>query len=157
MPCAPNSISCAVSYIQGLFFSLFSSLSLLPFLVSPLLKIYMEGIRLVDAIPLLPKKSKEPFVLGPIPMGWVEACAASTPCALVIALKVLSLTGARVARPSNEFVAITEVFGKCLGISRFQRYRAIAAMEVAKLVVVERAPKRAPRIRLIAWKGDASV
>jgi hypothetical protein len=51
-------------------------------------------------------------------------------------------------------VAIGDEFGKRLKLSRDQRRRAVAGLEAAGLIEVERKPNHAPRVRLVPWESE---
>lgn len=102
------------------------------------------------------RKSKQEnvrFAKGPIPIGWLLACRKAGPDCHLIAADILGRTGSRIDKPAQGWVMATESFGQKLGLSRFRRYRAINGLKTAGLAEVERKPNRAPRVRLVPWKG----
>jgi hypothetical protein len=100
------------------------------------------------------RKRKAPFALGPLPLDWWVACDATGPHSLSVALAVLSKTGQRLSGSMKRQVAIGDEFGKRLKLSRDQRRRAVAGLEAAGLIEVERKPNHAPRVRLLPWRSE---
>ena len=92
------------------------------------------------------------FTLGPIPLEWWLACKRADPNALYLALGVLMVTGSKVHCPGGRWATISETFGQQLELSRDQRRRALAGLEAAGLMDVERKPNHAPRARLRPWR-----
>jgi hypothetical protein len=92
------------------------------------------------------------FTLGPIPLEWWLACKRADPNALYLALGVLMVTGSNVHCPGGRWATISETFGQQIELSRDQRRRALAGLEAAGLMDVERKPHHAPRARLRPWR-----
>jgi hypothetical protein len=92
------------------------------------------------------------FVLGPLPLGWLIACRKAGPDCHLVAAGILSSTGSQIETKIQKWVAVTELFGQALGLSRFRRYRAINGLEAVGLAEVKRKPNHAPRVRLVPWK-----
>jgi hypothetical protein len=103
----------------------------------------------------LKAKRKRRFALGPIPWSWWTVCDAAAPHALSIALGILMETCRPIGRPLEEQIVVAEAFGRQLGLSPPQRRRAIAGLEAAGLIEVERKPNHAPRVRLVPWRGKS--
>ena len=98
------------------------------------------------------------FVLGPVPMGWLLACRQAGPDCHLIAALILARTGTQIEAEHQKEVAVSEVFGKELQLSRYRRYRAVDDLAKAGLAVVKRDPNRSPTVRLIPWKeGESDV
>ena len=92
------------------------------------------------------------FVLGPLPLGWLIACRKAGPDCHLVAAGILSSTGRQIETRTQKLVAVTDLFGQALGLSRFRRYQAIHGLEAAGLAEVERKPNRAPLVRLVPWR-----
>jgi hypothetical protein len=101
-----------------------------------------------------PRKRKISFALGPVPLDWWVACDAAGPHSLSVALAVLSKTGQRLSGSMKRQVAIGDEFGRPLKLSKDQRRRAVAGLEAAGLIEVERRPNHAPRVRLVPWGSE---
>lgn len=91
------------------------------------------------------------FVKGPLPTAWISACHKADTNALILALEILHLTGSNIEHPSPVWVKATTTLGRKLGLSRYQRYRAIEALEKAELADVDRQPNCAPKLRMRPW------
>lgn len=99
-------------------------------------------------------KLKKKFLRGPVPWDWLSAAAAAQPRgkALHVALVIRFLdgferTGVVVLSPARLWE---------LKVSRHAGYRALAALQSAGLVAVERHQGRAPRVT-IREIGEAST
>jgi hypothetical protein len=92
------------------------------------------------------------FVLGPLPLGWLIACRKAGPDCHLVAAGILSSTGSQIETKIQKLVAVTDLFGQALGLSRFRRYRAINGLEAVGLAEVKRTPNHAPRVRLVPWR-----
>ena len=91
------------------------------------------------------------FIRGPIPMPWLR-CAASLPgCALSVGLLLWFKNGVTRGLPVKFGSGLRDRFG----IERRAGYRAIAALENAQLVKVDRKPGRCSVITLFQ-KGPRS-
>lgn len=93
------------------------------------------------------------FAKGPLPLEWWLACLRADPNGLNLALGILWKSKCNVCERAKEPVKVSQEFGNILGLSRYQRLRAIAGLEIAGLIEVKRAPSHAPEVRLIPWKG----
>lgn len=84
------------------------------------------------------------FIRGPIPMAWLERAAKLPGKAISVALLLWFRDGMSVGEP----IKLTPALLKRFEIGRKAGYRAIAALEVAGLVIVERHRGRCPKITL---------
>jgi hypothetical protein len=87
------------------------------------------------------------FVLGPVPLGWIGACQEAGPGALALALGIRAYGKIR-----GEAVPVSDALARQVGVKGAdQRRRALAALEQAGLVRVERKPGCAPRATVLPW------
>lgn len=86
------------------------------------------------------------FAPGPIWFGLIKACREAHPEALGLLLAIMGY-----ARMRGQPVSVSDEHGRRIGISRKTRYRALAALEAAGLVRVERKPGCAPLVTLVPW------
>src|SRR3954465_3511596 len=88
------------------------------------------------------------FIKGPLPLGWVaRAAQAGHPQALPVLLALRYKTD--ILR--QPWVKPPAAVLRLLGVDKDARSRAIAAMERAGLVQVQRRPGRPPLLRLVPW------
>jgi hypothetical protein len=86
------------------------------------------------------------FYLGPISEDWAVACQAAHPVGYLIACATRARSTMR-AGP----VPVGQALGDRLKISRTTRKQALAALEAAGLVQVERKPGCAPLVTMLPW------
>lgn len=89
----------------------------------------------------------ERFLRGPIPWDWLAQAARLPGHALHVAIALWHLSGLH--RQAAQVVLHTAVLRE-LGITRTTAYRALAALEGAALIAVERHAGRLPRVTLLA-------
>jgi len=92
------------------------------------------------------KRDKQAFVRGPIPLSWVQEASRLPGKALAVAMAVYYRDGFEGKR---EPVAITGKLLEGFGVNTKAGYRALAALEQAGLIAVERHRGRCPRVTLI--------
>ena len=94
-------------------------------------------------------RCRSKFVKGPLPMGWIGGavrCGDSQALPVLLTLKAKSdATRETWVKPST---AILQAFG----IDRMARSRAIAALERAGLIEVQRRRGRPPLVSVVPWK-----
>jgi hypothetical protein len=93
-------------------------------------------------------KQRGRFSLGLFPFAWIKACREAHPEAVSLALVIHGY-----ARMRGGPVSVSEALGQQIGMSRKIRYRALAALEAAGLVRVERKPGRAPLATVVPWRA----
>ena len=91
----------------------------------------------------------EPFLRGPISWPWLTVAALLPGKALQVALVVWFLAG---LKRSDEVPLQTSRLA-ALGVSRHAAYRAVAALERARLISVSRRIGRQSLIRLLVYKS----
>ena len=96
------------------------------------------------------ERHRDSFVKGPIAVDWIRACQACHPAALALALGIRMM----VDRSGDETVAVGNPLSQALGLSPDARRRALAALERAGLVRVERRPGQLPRATLVPWPSE---
>ena len=89
------------------------------------------------------------FTLGPIPLSWQVACNNAGPNCLLLAQAILMRIGSALRSADDKDAVVSHELGQELGLTRRQRYRALAALETAGLVEIAQEGKRAPRVRLL--------
>jgi DNA-binding transcriptional ArsR family regulator len=88
------------------------------------------------------------FIKGPLPLGWVATAAkAGHPLALPVLL-ALKYKADTVRQP---WVKPPAAVLRLLGVDKDARSRALAALERAGLVEVQRRRGRPPLVRLVPW------
>ena len=93
-------------------------------------------------------KQEARFIKGPLPLGWVVAAAkAGHPQALPV-LRALKYKADTLRQP---WVKPPAAVLRLLGVDKDGRSRAIAALERAGLVQVQRRRGRPPLVRLVPW------
>ena len=94
-------------------------------------------------------RHRSKFVKGPLPMGWIGAairCGDSRALPALLALK------AKADATRETWVKPPAAILQALGIERMARSRAIAALERAGLIRVQRRRGRPPLVSLVPWK-----
>ena len=87
------------------------------------------------------------FLKGPIPTRWLKTAAGLTGRALEVGLALWYKHG---LLGQADSIAVTNALVQVIGpISRKARYRALNALEKARLVAVTRQPGRAPRAMIL--------
>src|SRR3954467_6189961 len=88
------------------------------------------------------------FIKGPLPLGWIATAAgAGHPHALPVLLALKYKTDTL----RQPWVKPPAAVLRLLGVDKDARSRAIAALERAGLVQVQRRRGRPPLVRLVAW------
>jgi hypothetical protein len=107
----------------------------------------------VDTLLLLELKRKRAererrgtFALGPIDLDWACACDRAYPGALLLALGIRAY-----AKMRGSSTPVGNTLGAQLQLDPRKRRRALAGLEAAGLVLVERRPNRVPRATLATW------
>ena len=89
------------------------------------------------------------FIKGPLPVGWVAAAAkAGHPLALPVLLALKYKTDTL----RQPWVKPPATILRLMGVDKDARSRAIAVLERAGLIEVQRRPGRPPLTRLVPWK-----
>lgn len=96
-----------------------------------------------------PKRGRK-FLKGPVPMTWLNTAARQPGKALHVGIALWHLAGLQRSRT----VTLSATVLRELGVARTSGYRALAALEAAGLVAVERHPGRCPVVALLAVKSD---
>ena len=86
------------------------------------------------------------FALGPIDLAWASACDQAYPGALLLALGISAY-----AKMRGSPTPVGNTLGAKLQLDPRKRRRALAGLEAAGLVLVERRPNRVPRATLVPW------
>ena len=85
------------------------------------------------------------FVKGPIPLAWLGSAAGLPGKALAVGLAIWFQRGLK----KRETVTLTGSVLNQLGVSRHAKYRALAALEKAGLVRVERRTGKNPTVEIL--------
>lgn len=94
------------------------------------------------------------FVPGPIWFGWIKACEKAGSGALALALAVRGCAKMR----SVPAVPLSDALAQEVGLgSPDRRRRALAALETAGLVRVDRKPGCAPLVTVLPWSPKKSA
>ena len=99
-----------------------------------------------------------PFIMGPIPWAWIERAGALPGKALLVGLYVwqqAAMKTKKEARAARVYESVSVSFRK-IGLAETTARRALAALENAGLVVVERHPGRCPMATLVDVQGLCS-
>jgi hypothetical protein len=88
----------------------------------------------------------DPFLKGPIPLTWLEAAACLPGKSLHAGLALWFAAG--LARSAS--VPLSNISGVRFGLDRSAKYRALAWLEKAGLITVERKLGRAPVVTLLS-------
>jgi hypothetical protein len=113
--------------------------------------IMTEFFRLGDVVGerlISPSTNKAPsgrFLKGPVSWSWIETASRLPGKALALGLLLWRERGMNGVGP----VTITSTKAAALGIDRSAKSRAVADLERAGLVLVERRPRRNPQVTLI--------
>ncbi len=94
------------------------------------------------------------FVKGPIPTTWIKRAAQLPGKALAVGMTLWFQVG---VCGRKEDLPVTSKLVVAYGVSRKARYRAIAALERAHLIRVDRRRGRCPRVTLLVKKGTRSI
>ena len=92
------------------------------------------------------RKRRGKFVLGPIWLDWIGVCQQVNPGALALALGIRAY-----AKMRGGAAPVGAALGRQVGLDPRQRRRALAALEAAGLVRVERRPGNAPLVTVRPW------
>ena len=90
-------------------------------------------------------KRQQRFLRGPIPWPWLEAAARLPGKALPVALALRYRAGLE----RKDSVTLPAGLLTAMGVDRFAKARALAALERAGLIKVERRPGRGPVVTLV--------
>ena len=103
------------------------------------------------APPIRPsRRQREPFLRGPIPLGWLISAGQLPGRALHVGIMLWFLAG---IRGTTEITIPTQLHN-AFGLDRHAVRRGVLSLEKANLVVVIRASGRKPRITLTAQARD---
>ena len=91
------------------------------------------------------RRTKPQFIKGPIPLLWLSQASRLPGKALHVANMLWYLAG---VNSSKELVLSTTRFSDW-GVSRFQKLRALTALEQAGLIKVRRGTGRNPRVWIL--------
>jgi hypothetical protein len=97
------------------------------------------------------------FVKGPLPLGWILACSQADANGILLAAAILMRTGRSIVDGDHPEVIVGDAVGKDLGLSRYQRHRAIRGLLAAGLIEANFKANRAPRVRLKPWRTAAAT
>ena len=89
------------------------------------------------------------YIKGPIPLPWICEAARLPGKALVVALAVYYRAG--IERKTKEIAVPTTLLER-FGVTRCTGYRALAVLESARLLSVDRQLGRCPRVTILEWK-----
>lgn len=87
----------------------------------------------------------ERFLKGPVPLPWLQAAAALPGKSLHAGIAIWYSAG--LARSSS--VLLSNVAGEAFGMDRNAKYRALAWLEKAGLIKVERRRGRSPTVTIV--------
>lgn len=87
----------------------------------------------------------ERFLKGPIPLGWLIRAAGLPGKALQVALAIWYRAG--VERTGS--ITLTTTLTQTFNVDRYAKRRALAALEKAKLVTVQRTDGRNPQVTIL--------
>jgi hypothetical protein len=93
-----------------------------------------------------PHQQRGRFLKGPIPWDWLTQAARLPGKTLHVALELWRESG---CRRGSRTVPLSSSKLKSLGVSRDTSYAALARLETAKLVSVERRRGRAPQVTIL--------
>src|SRR5262245_4801756 len=98
-------------------------------------------------------RPRKEFIRGPLPLWWMARAAALRGQALAVSLAIWFRRGIEGAAP---FPLYPSALSK-LGVNRWSSYRALAALEKAGLIAVERRKGRCPVVTVLeaSAPGDA--
>jgi len=93
------------------------------------------------------------FLKGPIPLTWLQKAASLPGKALAVALAIQFKRG---LNGNNDAIAVTtKLVQKIVEMNRKTLYRAIADLERAGLIKVERQRGQSPRVTILDLKGNS--
>jgi hypothetical protein len=95
------------------------------------------------------KKQSEPFLKGPIPWSWIEAAMSLRGSALEVGLILWYQSGLK----KSLTVKLRPTMTSFLEIERKTLYRALKALEDAKLILVVRSKGSSPTVTLLKTGG----
>ncbi len=99
-------------------------------------------------------KQRGRFVLGPIVLEWIGACEQAGPGALALAMAVRAHAKMR----GVAAVPVSDALARQVGLGNAdRRRRALAALEAAGLVRVERKPGCAPLAAALRWPSKKTA
>ena len=107
-----------------------------------------EKLRMSTMISPISKKSgrsRQKFIKGPIPLGWITKAAGMEGKTLHVGMTLWFLSGLKRSRK----VALSQSKLKLFGVSRQTSYRALSRLESAGLVSVERHQGRSPIVIIL--------
>ena len=94
----------------------------------------------------MPRIAKgERFLRGPIPLNWLSAAAALPGRSLHVGVALWLEAGLR----NSAVVPLSNISGRHFGLDRNAKYRALAWLENAGLITVERKLGRAPIVTIL--------
>ena len=97
--------------------------------------------------------SRHEMLMGPIPVGWLQSAARLPGRSLHAGLALwITATQAR-----TRIVPLSNLDGGKLGCGRHQKYRALAWLEAAGLVAVQRQLGRSPIVTLLTGPSSPSA
>jgi DNA-binding transcriptional ArsR family regulator len=95
------------------------------------------------------RRKRSRFVKGPLPLAWIGAAVR---CGDPRALPVLLALKAKADAGRETWIKPPATMLQALGVERMARSRAVAALERAGLIEVQRRRGRPPLVRLVPWK-----
>lgn len=102
--------------------------------------------------PRLPRpKAGEKFLKGPIPLNWISTAARLPGRSLHVAIAIWFT--ASLAKSAT--VSLSNLAGLPFGLDRNAKYRALAWLEEAGLIAVERNLGRSPVVALLEFESAA--
>ena len=90
-------------------------------------------------------KTGERFLKGPIPLNWLEAAARLPGRSLHAGIALWYAAGLARSRT----IPLSNISGVRFSLDRNAKYRALAWLEDARLIAVERNPGRAPIVTIL--------
>ena len=95
------------------------------------------------------QQQSKPFIKGPIPLSWVQ-CASQLPGkAWSVGTVLFYLAG----MAKTKTVVLSFKLLQSFGVDRFATYRALTALENAKLVTVKREAGKRPKVTILDYEG----
>jgi len=92
------------------------------------------------------------YLPGPIPVSWLSSAARLPGKSLHVAVALCVLRGSQKSR----VVPLSNITSLRFGLDRNAKYRALAWLEEAGLIAVERKLGRAPVVTILEAKDDAA-
>lgn len=96
------------------------------------------------------QQRKRSTIKGPLPLDWISVACSLPGRSLHVGIAIWSAANLRRSR----VVALTNVEANLFGLNRNAKYRALAWLERAGLIAVERKLGQAPRITILEQGGD---